>query len=68
MWAIHPVYSQTDILDMECALMKYRGKQPSNILSVEFIYYYNDLQKDIRDKKLDPFPYKIMLHPASTKG
>jgi hypothetical protein len=34
------------------------------LLFAEFSYLSNKLQKDIKDKEVDPYPYKVMLQPA----
>ena len=68
LWSIHPLYTLTNILDMENQLLKYRNYQiRDDIRTAEFIYHYNALRKDIQDKQIDPYPYKVMLHPQTKK-
>ena len=46
---------------MQYDLLTYRNLQPDvNIKSSHFLYLYGKFQKDIKEKKLDPFAVKIM--------
>lgn len=52
------------IRDMEYVLMTYRGWQPDpHTDTIDFIYMFNALQKDMREKRLDPFQYKYNVQP-----
>ena len=68
LWSIFPNYTYTNIMDMENAMLTYRKWQPrDNIPTVELIYHFNQLQRDVREKRADPFAYKIMLSPSQVQ-
>ena len=51
-----PRFSYKTIIDIEYALMTYRGLQPNpKLSSLRFFHYNNLLNKDHADNKLDPF-------------
>lgn len=67
-WSIFPNYQYTNIMDMENAMLTYRNWQPRpDMPTVEMIYHFNQLQRDVREKRIDPFQYKVMLHPSQVQ-
>jgi len=57
---VFPSYTKEQILEMQYNVLMYRGLQPNpDMFSADFFYFYGKLQKDSRDKKLDPYPYKM---------
>lgn len=63
---IVPNYSSQGVLDMIYHLGKYREgiRITNDTPSSELIYFFNMLQRDVKEKNIDPYPYKLISYPA----